>query len=253
MVFDGDFRIETPFLWKTKTEVISYLKEVGHADLLTSSVSCSHTFNAQSLATHCGDCFQCVDRRIGVYGAEAEQWDNSGLYATDIISSSISSQESKTTIVDYLRQASNFAGWNQDFFYLESLDDIQHLLGWVHGYDDEIDLVDKVWDLCARHGQHVASALRRMRDIHEEVFSPLPADSLLQVVSDREFLREPIEAVGQFDSRAARHSTAQALPDRASDERERPERQDRGTPRSLEGGLEPGTSRRPLRRCRRDS
>lgn len=193
MISEGGFRIETPFLWKTKTEVISYMKEEGHADLLSSSVSCSHTFNAQSLATHCGDCFQCVDRRVGVYGAKAEQWDNSSLYSTDIISSSISSQESKTTVVDYLRQASNFASWNQDLFYMRSLDDIQHLFGWVHGYDDEIDLVDKIWDLCARHGQHVAAALRRMRDVHEEVFDPLPADSLLQVISDREFLREPIE------------------------------------------------------------
>ncbi len=32
-----------------------------------------------------------------------------------------------------------------------------------------------------------------MRDVHEGVFSPLAPDSLLKVVSDREFLKAPIE------------------------------------------------------------
>ena len=32
-----------------------------------------------------------------------------------------------------------------------------------------------------------------MRDLHEGVFSPLATDSLLKVVSDREFLKAPIE------------------------------------------------------------
>ena len=192
-IAEEPFTITTPFLWKTKTEVVKYLRAWGHGKLLPSSVSCSHTFNSRTHATHCGECFQCLDRRVGVYGAAAENFDNAGLYATDIIISSISSQEGKTTIVDYLRQAANFSKWNQRYFYNQSLDDLQHLLGWTPGCQDEIDLVDKVWDLCSRHGQQVGCALRRMRDIHEFVFKPLAPNSLLKVVSDREFLREPIE------------------------------------------------------------
>ena len=60
-------------------------------------------------------------------------------------------------------------------------------------YEDENELVDKIWTLCSRHGKQVALALRRMRDLHEGVFSPLAPDSLLKVVSDREFLKAPIE------------------------------------------------------------
>ena len=67
------------------------------------------------------------------------------------------------------------------------------LLDWVPGYEDEIDLVGKIWDLCSRHGKHVALALRRMRELHERVFNPLATDSLLKLVSDREFLKAPIE------------------------------------------------------------
>ena len=193
IVAEQPFAIDMPFLWNTKTDVVEYLCSAGHAQLLPSSISCSHTFNSRTNATHCGECFQCLDRRIGIYGAAAEQMDNTGLYANDIITASITSNEGKTTVVDYLRQAANFSNWNENYFYSQTLDDLQALLGWVPDYGDEIELVDQVWALCSRHGQQVARALRRMREIHEGIFVPLAPDSLLKVVSDREFLRAPIE------------------------------------------------------------
>ena len=185
--------LETPFLWKTKSDVVDVLIASGFGHLISSSVSCSHTFKLKTNATHCGECFQCIDRRIGAYGAQAEKHDHSGLYANDIIRKTISNAESKTTVVDYLRQAGNFANWNVDYFYRQTLDDLQHLDGWVPNCDDEMVLVGEVWSLCSRHGNQVGQALRRMRDLHEKVFDPLAHDSLLKVVSDREFLRAPIE------------------------------------------------------------
>ena len=119
--------------------------------------------------------------------------DNETLYAANTITSSIPSTEGKTTAVDYLRQAANFSNWNIQNFYNQTLDELQTLLGWVPGYEDETELVEKIWTLCSRHGKQVALALRRMRDLHEGVFSPLAPDSLLEVVSDREFLKAPIE------------------------------------------------------------
>ena len=193
IVAEKSFDIEAPFLWYTKSDVVGSLKDSGHGHLLPSSVSCSHTYNSGPNSTHCGECFQCIDRRIGIYGAGAEQSDNESLYATNIITSSIPSAEGKTTAVDYLRQAANFSNWSQQYFYRQTLDELQMLLGWVPGYEDEDELVDKIWGLCSRHGEQVALALRSMRDAHEGVFSPLATDSLLKVVSDREFLKEPIE------------------------------------------------------------
>ena len=128
-----------------------------------------------------------------MYGAATDESDNIGLYATDSIADSIPSQEGKTTVVDYLRQAARFSNWNQDYFCNQMLDDLQHLVGWIPGYEDEIDLVERVWDLCSRHGQQVAHALRRMRDSHEPILNPLAPGSLLRIVSDREFLKAPIE------------------------------------------------------------
>ena len=193
MIAERPMSIETPFLWKTKADVVTTLTAAGRGYLISSSVSCSHTYKSQTNATHCGECFQCIDRRIGIFGSQADDYDQAGLYASDIIRGSISNAEGKTTVVDYLRQAANFANWNVDLFYGQALDDLQNLTGWVPDCDDEIDLVNRVWSLCQRHGNQVGQALRRMRDKHEGVFAPLVPDSLLKVVSDREFLREPIE------------------------------------------------------------
>ena len=115
---------------------------------------------SETNATHCGECFQCIDRRIGAYGAQAEKHDHSGLYANGIIGKTISNAESKTTVVDYLRQAGNFANWNVDYFYRQTLDDLQYLNGWVPNCDDEMVLVGEVWSLCSRHGNQVGQALR---------------------------------------------------------------------------------------------
>ena len=193
IIAEKAFTIDVPFLWYTKSDVVEYLKDSSHGHLLPSSVSCSHTYNSGPNATHCGECFQCLDRRIGIYGASADGLDNETLYAANTITSSIPSTEGKTTAVDYLRQAANFSNWNIQNFYNHTLDELQTLLGWVSGYEDENELVDKIWTLCSRHGKQVALALRRMRDLHEGVFSPLAPDSLLKVVSDREFLKAPIE------------------------------------------------------------
>lgn len=192
-IAEKHFTLETPFLWHTKSDVVEYLVGSGRGHLIPSSVSCSHTYNSGLNATHCGECFQCLDRRIGVYGASADQLDNENLYATNIVTSSIPSAEGRTIAVDYLRQAANFTRWNEQSFYNNMLDELQMLLGWVPGYRDENELVEKIWELCSRHGKHVGRALQRMRERHEGVFSPLASDSLLKLVSDREFLKAPIE------------------------------------------------------------
>ena len=193
MISESPFSIEMPFLWSTKSDVVEYLRNFGRGHLLTSSVSCSRTYKSGQNATHCGECFQCLDRRIGIYGSEAEDCDNEGLYASNIITAGIPSAEGKTTAVDYLRQAASFSDSNLSLFYYQVLDELQMLIDWVPGYEDENDLVEKIWKLCSRHGNQVAHALRRMRELHEGIFAPLAPDSLLKLVSDREFLRAPIE------------------------------------------------------------
>ena len=47
-------------------------------------------------------------------------------------------------------------------------------------------------DLCRRHGDQVALAMKRMRDSHDDLYSAVPRDSLLGLISDREYLKDPV-------------------------------------------------------------
>ncbi len=186
------FSIEIPFLWKTKTEVFEFINASGHPELIPSAVSCNKTFQNMEQATHCGQCFQCVDRQIAAYASDSEDFDGSGIYAANFISKTMDG-ETKTTVVDYLRQAGNFANWNVDYFYQEMMNGLLELIDWIPDCKDDVEIVEKVWHLCNRHGKQIFEAIKRMRDIHDNLHQPIEEDSLLKLISEREYLKEPIE------------------------------------------------------------
>ena len=56
----------------------------------------------------------------------------------------------------------------------------------------EFERLRLVMDLCKRHGDQVALAMKRMRDEHDDLYSEVPRDSLLGLISDREYLNDPV-------------------------------------------------------------
>ena len=198
LFFDKPFQIQTPFFWKTKTEVVSDLLNGPQKVLLPSAVSCSKTFRNLGEQSHCGGCSQCIDRRFAAYGAGAYEWDGMNIYAADIISHSIpeGSPEIRTTAMDYVRQAKDFGKWNIDHFYQEMASELSDLVGstcYLPDCKDEFQGVEKVYRLCRRHGQQVAKAMNRMRSRHEDLYEALEENSLLQLIADREYLKDPVD------------------------------------------------------------
>ena len=82
-IHESKIKITTPYLWKTKTDIFQTLGQVGRQGLITSTVSCSQTFQHLGQVTHCGGCSQCIDRRFAAYGAELDDVDEGGIYAFD--------------------------------------------------------------------------------------------------------------------------------------------------------------------------
>ena len=189
---ESEIQIHQPFLWKTKTDTLALLRESRHPELIPSSVSCSKTFQNLGQATHCGGCSQCVDRRFAAYAAKADDIDESGIYANDIISTSISDREVKTTVVDYVRQAKDFSRWNEDHFFMELAVELSDVVDYLPDGGSEFDRLVLIRDLCKRHGDQVALAMKRMRDSHDDLYSAVARDSLLGLISDREYLKDPI-------------------------------------------------------------
>ena len=187
-----EMQVRLPFLWKTKTDVLALMRTGQHPELIPSSVSCSKTFQNLGQATHCGGCSQCVDRRFAAYAAKADDIDGSGIYANDIISSSISDREVKTTVLDYVRQARDFSTWNDDYFVAEMATELSDVVDYLPDGGSEFERLRLVLDLCKRHGDQVAIAMKRMRDEHDHPYSEVPSNSLLGLISDRKYIRDPV-------------------------------------------------------------
>jgi 7-cyano-7-deazaguanine synthase in queuosine biosynthesis len=192
LVAGADFEISTPFSSFTKADVIRTITEGGYADLISSTVSCSRTYQKLGLATHCGKCFQCVDRRIAIHAAEVERFDDPGLYHADIIASDIAEAEARTTALDYARQGFEFREDNIGHFETEYLTDLSAIVGYLPGVKNEVEGVEHVWKLMKRHGAEVVKALNRMRELHDDLAKPLPERSLLGMLADREHLKPEI-------------------------------------------------------------
>ena len=193
LVVDQAMQIETPLMWKTKTDVMADIVKGPYPELLTSCVSCSKTFRNLAQSTHCGGCSQCIDRRFAAYGAKADAWDHSGLYAIDMVAQSISEGDMRTTAIDYVRQARNFYTWNIEHFYSEMISELSDLVDYVPDCASEEEAVENIWELCRRHGRQVAMGMKLMRDVHDDLYKELPKDSLLQLISDREYLKNPVD------------------------------------------------------------
>ena len=192
LVGENEMQIRLPFLWKTKTDILALLRAGQHPELIPSSVSCSKTFQNLGQATHCGGCSQCVDRRFAAYAAKTDDIDDAGIYALDIVSTSISDRAVKTTVVDYVRQAKDFSKWNEDHFFMELATELSDVVDFLPDGGSELERFGLVWDLCKRHGDQVAFAMKRMRDSHDDLYSRVARDSLLGLISDREYLKDPV-------------------------------------------------------------
>jgi hypothetical protein len=186
------FTIETPAFWLTKRDVVERLIAARCGDLIASSVSCSRTYQRSGPATHCGRCFQCVDRRLSMLAAGEEQLDDAALYEVDITRQAIPDEESRTTTIDYLRQAAEFADSSVDSFANEYASEIADALDAVPMVGTDLERTERVWKLVRRHGENVRRALVRARDLYDDPLKPLPTGSLISLVSFREHLRPAV-------------------------------------------------------------
>lgn len=188
-IHEGKFRIQNPFLWKTKTDVISLLhEEYGCGDLHDSAVSCGTTRSRlPTNVTHCGRCSQCIDRRFASYAAGKEDLDDVGLYDTRIVYEGTDSQEAQSTFREFVRLAARFRKNDLDTFYRNWINELSEAVEYLRDPDDEDEAVRAIYGLHQRHGKQVEEAIQRMR-LGEDVYSAPPEGSVLEAVNNRDHL-----------------------------------------------------------------
>ncbi len=201
-VYGDPFSVVNPFSFHTKADVFRIADQRGGRDLITSTVSCSTTYNRPQNTTHCGECFQCVDRRLAAYAANMDEVDDAGIYASDIFTAPVAREEARMTVIDYVRQADDFSKKTDDSFYFDYAAELAEIVGYL-GIQDETDAVSRLWELCNRHGSQVMKqALVRIRAKHDDLGKPIVEGSLLDMIGEREHLKTDPERLAQ---RIAKH------------------------------------------------
>ena len=182
-------RVLNPFWQLTKTDVFQVLDRAGGRNLIGSAVSCSKTFQRLESGTHCGCCFQCIDRKLAAYASGLHDVDNVGIYSRNIFVDPIDSSETRTTALDYIRQATAFARMTDDQFVYEHLHELTDIVDCIDA-NGEQDAVDKLWKLCNRHGTQVVAAIQEIRKQHDDPRYKIKDGSLLQLIAHREYLKD---------------------------------------------------------------
>ena len=171
----NNIKIQNPFKWLTKADVLREIKNLRQQELISSSVSCSNSYNRKPDSNHCGKCFQCVDRRIAAHASNTQEWDESSIYG--IMFTDDLAEGSKTT-VDYIRQAVKFGKMTDDKFYHEYFMEL----------DDTGEDHEKIYSLVQNHSRGVLMGLSRIRE-KEDLASEIPRNSFYGIISDREYLK----------------------------------------------------------------
>jgi 7-cyano-7-deazaguanine synthase in queuosine biosynthesis len=188
------FSVENPYRSQTKTDVLRRLAQFGGGSYLSSSVSCSKTFRTEGPHTHCGACFQCIDRRFAVYGSSLVPFDNELLYAFDITSQSIGEPETRTAVIDYVRAAIRFATCGIDKFVVDHVAELSQTA--TPGVSEAV-LIEQTWGLMRRFGSQLLLALKHIQREKDDLSAEATAGSLLQLVAEREYLREDAERLSR--------------------------------------------------------
>ena len=180
-IFEAPIRIDNPFFWRTKTDVVTTIARLGMADQIAHTRSCADVHNQTKQFAHCGRCSQCIDRRFAVLAAKLEQYDPEEAYRVDLIAGRRSSVRDKEIALSYVRMALGFEVMTPvelERRFSEIVNAVDHL------GEPPVTALSRLTDLLRRHGAAVSEVMREaMKGSAPDQF---PEDSLPYLFGDLE-------------------------------------------------------------------
>jgi 7-cyano-7-deazaguanine synthase in queuosine biosynthesis len=156
-VFAGGMKIDNPFFWRTKKDVVDAVARLNMADQIAFTRSCADVHNQTTQHPHCGRCSQCIDRRVAVLAAGLARYDPAEAYRVDLLDGARSGVVDREIALSYLRNAQAFEHMTKEDLerhFPAVLDAVNHL---QQPPDTALSMIR---DLLARHGSGVAGAMR---------------------------------------------------------------------------------------------
>jgi 7-cyano-7-deazaguanine synthase in queuosine biosynthesis len=186
--FDKGFKIITPYWDRTKADILDVFKQNDELDILSSSVSCSSTRTKPQGVQHCGCCSQCIERKLAVYATGLHEYD---AYYEENFILHFPDTEVKQRLYITLRMAAMEGFQSRDEFLVKFMNEIDDIVDYIPGSNPD-DKVDQIFRLLCRSGDFIHKALQKMREQNESLVKPIPENSLLQMIANRDYLKSPI-------------------------------------------------------------
>ncbi len=198
----GQIQLASPYCGLTKTQVAGRLAELGGADLIRHTVSCSHVREQTILPPHCGACSQCLDRRFGILAAGLADHDPNEGYVIDVLTGARPTDASRILALDWTRHALRLAGISDGEFLSEFGSELSRL---VEARPD-LPAASHAREVVAMHRVHgegvrrvLASALSENSDTLLE--QRLPDSSLLRmVVAEQAAIPDHVPKIAKVDA-----------------------------------------------------
>jgi hypothetical protein len=186
--FGQRYSILTPYINKTKKDVIEIIKNNNESSIISSSISCS-TVRDSRIHSHCGICSQCIDRRFAVFALDLEEYDE--VYEKDFISCD-NDKETRNRLYGTIRLAAMEEIKSKSDFIKKYATELFDVIDYLP-QDNPPDIkVDKLYNFYCRYGEYILGSLKKIQNKHEDLSKVLPHNSLLEIIANREHLKTPL-------------------------------------------------------------
>lgn len=155
-LFGKSVRVENPFIWRTKCEVIEVIAQHNASDLIRMSHSCADVHHRTVMEPHCGRCSQCIDRRFAVLAAGLGTEDPGEAYAVDLFTGPRRDVRDREMALSYLRHARRLRAMT-DREFMAKFGEVSRALSCFD--EPPAAVARRIHDLHRRHGETVASVM----------------------------------------------------------------------------------------------
>ncbi|MFZ4809550.1 MAG: hypothetical protein ACOYLQ_20020 [Hyphomicrobiaceae bacterium] len=194
----GDMMVDNPFSFDTKFEVVQRLKASPYVAYIKNTLSCSATRKMEPMYPHCGECKQCIERRLATLGAGAADFDPELAYRVKLFASPRQNGKARAMAVDSVHSALGLASISEFDFAKQYAGELAWLLS-AFPHDEAAEKVKQFHALFQRHGKRVEEIFQDavIENRAALVSKTLSPDSLLWLAI------EPAKAASAAGARAA--------------------------------------------------
>lgn len=178
-------KVQTPYIWLTKRDIVEKIVRHGCGDLIASTVSCAHPMQWTREVRHCGLCSQCIDRRFAVLSAGADEFEPASNYEMDLLTGDRSLHDELRMAVAYVKFCQTVESCEPRQFD-EKFPQVAAALGFFPELSSEAAR-DRIFELHRRHAQDVLSVISAGVVRHQTAMTrnALPPGSLLSLCVSR--------------------------------------------------------------------